>query len=353
MPQAEKLRVLIVDDSAVVRQAMTDIVSSHPDMEVMATAKDPFEAAERIRCEVPDVITLDVEMPRMDGITFLRRLMSQRPVPVVMCSSVIGEGTKALVDVMEAGAAEMVKKPSFGTKQFLEESTIQIQDKILAASKARLRNSPSARSARSQAGTAPRPATRTATALKVPGLVAIGASTGGTEALQSVLTQVRGDTPPILIVQHMPEHFTRAFAARLDSACQISVQEARDGQIVQRGHAYIAPGNLHMAVKRSYAGYAVSVYDGPLVSRHRPSVDVLFNSVADVAGRDAVGVIMTGMGSDGAQGLLAMQKSGAATVGQDEHSSVVYGMARAARELGGVATELPLTEIPGFLGLTA
>lgn len=343
MSPKRKYRVLVVDDSAVVRETLTQLINRSSQLEVMATANDPIDAAEKIKHEVPDVITLDVEMPLMDGITFLRRLMAQKPIPVVICSSLVGEGTKTLMAAMEAGAVDIVQKPAVGTKKFLEESAIVIQDKIVGAAQARLgvRRGPlkpiAAPAASASGGAAMYKTTQT--------IVAIGASTGGTEALRLVLTALPPFSPPIVIVQHMPEHFTGAFAKRLDEECQISVKEARDGDRALRGQALIAPGNHHLTLTRSGAEYGVRVQDGPLVSRHRPSVDVLFRSTAKFAGSNAVGVIMTGMGDDGAQGLLTMREAGAKTIGQDEATCVVYGMSRVAKQVGAVEQELPIDKI--------
>ncbi|MFK7944978.1 MAG: chemotaxis response regulator protein-glutamate methylesterase [Paracoccaceae bacterium] len=347
MSRNRKCRVLIVDDSAVVRETLSQLINRSPHLEVMATANDPFEAAQRIKDEVPDVITLDVEMPRMDGITFLRRLMAQKPIPVVICSSLVGEGTKTMMAAMDAGAVDIVQKPAVGTKKFLEESAIVIQDKILGASQARLGVR---RGAAPRTVAAPRANTggagpSAAMYKTTQTIVAIGASTGGTEALRHVLTSLPPFSPPIVIVQHMPEHFTAAFAKRLDEECQISVKEARDGDRALRGQALIAPGNHHLTLTRSGAEYGVRVTDGPLVSRHRPSVDVLFRSMAKYAGSNAVGVIMTGMGDDGAQGLKTMREAGARTIGQDEGTCVVYGMSRVAKQVGAVEQEMPIERI--------
>lgn len=345
-----KIRVLVVDDSAVVRQTLSELINRHPRMEVMGAAQDPYDAAAKIKNEVPDVITLDVEMPKMDGITFLRRIMAQRPIPVVVCSSLVGEGTQTLLAAMEAGAVDLVQKPVVGTKKFLEESAIVIQDKIIAASQAslgRMKIAPRRpnSSTFSGAGTGDSGAMYKTTQT----IIAIGASTGGTEALRYVLTALPPFAPPVVIVQHMPEHFTASFAAQLDQQCQITVKEARDGDRVLRGQALIAPGNHHLALTRSGAEYGVRVTDGPLVSRHRPSVNVLFRSVARYAGSNAVGVIMTGMGDDGAEGLKEMREGGAKTFGQNEASCVVYGMSRVAKNLGAVEHEVHLQEIPDLL----
>jgi len=345
-------RVLVVDDSAAVRRAMTDILDADPDLTVIGAANDPVAAVERIRREVPDVITLDVEMPRMDGITFLRRLMAQKPVPVVMCSSLVADRSETMMQALEAGAVEIVCKPAHGIGAFFEEQAQAIREAVRAAAQARVGLRP------------PRPQAvkkLTADAVLAPGapraagamsrttekVVAIGASTGGTEALRVVLEAMPSDCPPIVIVQHMPEAFTAAFARRLNGLCAISVREACDGDRLLRGHALIAPGNRHLLVGRSGASYRVEVRDGPLVARHRPSVDVLFRSVAQHAGTNAVGVIMTGMGDDGARGLAEMLQAGARTIGQDEATSVVFGMPQAAARAGAVEETLALDRIPG------
>lgn len=350
MTPKRKYRVLVVDDSAVVRETLTQLINRSPQLEVMAAANDPFEAAEQIKKEVPDVITLDVEMPRMDGITFLRRLMAQKPIPVVICSSLVGEGTKTLIAAMEAGAVDIVQKPVVGTKKFLEESAIVIQDKILGAAQARVgtRRLGTSRPVRGAMPVVPAGGSG-AMYKTTQTIIAIGASTGGTEALRLVLTGLPPFAPPIVIVQHMPEHFTAAFASRLDEECQISVKEAKDGDRALRGQALIAPGSHHLTLTRSGAEYAVRVQDGPLVSRHRPSVDVLFRSTAKYAGSNAVGVIMTGMGDDGAQGLKTMRDAGAKTIGQDEATCVVYGMSRVAKQVGAVEREMPIDKIAAAL----
>lgn len=343
-----KYRVLIVDDSAVVRQVLAEILSSDPKLEVIGAAADPYMAAQRIRSEIPDVITLDVEMPRMDGITFLQKIMSQHPIPVVICSSITEEYSETALMALEYGAVEIIRKPRLGVKQFLEESRVLICDTVRAAAQARVK--------RITAGIRKVPPKLSADAVVArPGanamtrttekVVLVGASTGGTEALRVFLEAMPLDAPGIVIVQHMPEHFTRSFAARLDSHCRISVKEAEDNDTVLRGRALIAPGNAHALLKRSGARYYVEIKDGPLVCRHRPSVDVLFRSAARYAGKNAVGIIMTGMGDDGAKGLLEMKEAGASTIAQDENSCVVFGMPKEAVRLGAADRVLPLEHI--------
>lgn len=354
---AEKpIRVLVIDDSAVVRQVLSDIINSDPRMEVMATANDPLVAAERIRKERPDVITLDVEMPRMDGITFLRRLMSQHPIPVVICSSLVSDGSETLANALEAGVVDIVCKPQVDVKGFLEESAIRVQDAICAASKARLhllRGAVPAKKMTADAVIAKRAPSAKSLARTTEMVVAIAASTGGTEALRVVLEALPGDCPPIVIVQHMPAGFTNAFAARLDGLCAITVREARDNDRLLRGHALIAPGERHLLLNRSGANYMVQVREGPLVSRHKPSADVLFRSVSRYAGSNALGVIMTGMGDDGSRGLKEMRDAGARTIGQNEATSVVYGMPKEAMAAGAVEEEVPLNRIaPSILRMS-
>ncbi|MCK9293964.1 MAG: chemotaxis response regulator protein-glutamate methylesterase [Desulfobulbaceae bacterium] len=345
--KTKKIRVLIVDDSAVVRQTMSEILSSDPAIEVMSTAGDPYIAADRMREEIPDVITLDVEMPRMDGISFLQKIMRQHPIPVVMCSSLTEKGSETAMKALEYGAVEIIQKPRIGTKLFLEESRVRICDAVKAASQAKL-GKISTRSLVAPKLSAdvmmdkPASSAMIQTTEKV---IVVGASTGGTEALRIFLESLPADCPGIVIVQHMPEGFTRAFAQRLDGLCRISVKEAADNDTVVRGRALIAPGNHHTLLKRSGARYFLEVKDGPLVCRHRPSVDVLFRSAARYGGKNVVGVIMTGMGDDGAQGMLEMKQAGAFTIAQDEASCVVFGMPNEAIKRGGVDLVLPLAAI--------
>jgi two-component system, chemotaxis family, protein-glutamate methylesterase/glutaminase len=341
-----KKRVLIVDDSAAVRQVLSEIINADKRMEVMATAGDPFQATERISKEVPDVIVLDVEMPRMDGLTFLRRLMAQRPIPVVICSTLVGAGTQMLDAVVTSGAVDVIAKPSLGTRQKLIDTRMQIQDTVLAASLACLDRRKAFRTRENLSADVVLPASSRHAMLKTTDkIVLIGASTGGTEALCRVLESLPDYSPPIVIVQHMPEAFTSAFAQRLNGQCKITVKEARNNDRVMRGHALIAPGGRHTLLTRSGANYRVEVRDAPLVNRHRPSVDVLFRSAAQAAGTNAVGIIMTGMGNDGAHGLKEMRDAGAATYGQCEKSCVVYGMPAEAKKLGAVGKEIDLSKI--------
>ena len=343
---SNRIKVLIVDDSALARQALTEILSSDPQIEVMGTAADPFVAAECMKKSVPDVITLDVEMPRMDGLTFLQKIMSQHPIPVVMCSSLTGSGSETAMKALEYGAVDIIVKPKMGTKQFIEESRVSICDTIKAAAMSRGKLLPVTRSRevapKYTADVIIEKATSKAMIQTTEKVVVVGASTGGTEALKVFLEMLPEDSPGIVIVQHMPEHFTAAFAKRLDSTCRITVKEAADNDTVVRGRALIAPGNHHTLLKRSGARYYVEIKDGPLVSRHRPSADVLFRSAARYGGKNVVGVIMTGMGDDGARGMKEMFDAGALTVSQDEATCVVYGMPHEAVKLGGVHKTLPL-----------
>ena len=347
---SKKIRVLVVDDSALIRQTLSEIINSDSDLEVMATAADPIMAAEKIKHEVPDVITLDVEMPRMDGLTFLHKLMQQHPIPVVMCSSLTVEGSQSAIKALEYGAVDIIVKPKMSTKTLLMEAKVAICDVIKAAAHAKIRKStPHMEPAPKLSADVMLPPVHKAMLETTEKIIAIGASTGGTEALRTVLEMLPADTPGILIVQHMPEHFTKAFAERLNTLCKVTVKEAKDGDVVLRGQVLIAPGNYHMMLKRSGAKYFVEVKEGPLVSRHRPSVDVLFRSTARYAGKNAVGVIMTGMGDDGAKGLKEMKDAGAKTVAQDEATCVVYGMPKEAVKLGAADKSVPLQNIAGTI----
>lgn len=350
---SKKIKVLIVDDSAVVRQTLSAILSSDPEIEVMGTATDPFFAAKKMQMEAPDVITLDVEMPRMDGLTFLKKLMAQHPIPVVIISSLTAKGTETGMKALEYGAVEIITKPQMDTKKFIEESRIRLCDAVKAAGMAKIKRRTIAPSPEitvqpkySADAILPRSTPNDTSMIRTTELVvAVGASTGGTDALRVFLEALPLDCPGIVIVQHMPEHFTKSFANRLNEICAITVKEAENGDTVIRGRALIAPGNHHMLLKRSGAKYYVEIKDGPLVNRHRPSVDVLFRSTARYAGRNAIGIIMTGMGDDGARGLLEMKDAGAYNIAQDEKSCVVFGMPNEAIKLNAVEKILPLDQI--------
>jgi two-component system chemotaxis response regulator CheB len=350
------INVMVVDDSAVVRKVVGAILESAPDIHLLHAVSDPLLAIERMKQQWPDVIVLDVEMPRMDGITFLKRIMAERPTPVVICSTLTEKGAETTMAAMAAGAVSIITKPKLGLKDFLNESADELVSAVRAASQANVRRL-SVRRPAAAAAPAPVTAKLSADAVLPPAaetrvplttterVVAIGTSTGGTLALEEVLTALPRVTPGIVIVQHMPEKFTAAFAERLNKLCQLEVKEARHGDRVLPGRALIAPGGKHMLLRRDGANYHVDVIDGPLVNRHRPSVDVLFRSVAKQAGANALGVIMTGMGDDGAAGLLEMRKAGARTVAQDEESCVVYGMPKEAVKRGGVEKSVPLNAI--------
>ena len=344
------IRVMVIDDSAVVRQVVTALLDDAPGIEVMAAVADPVLAIERLKMEWPDVIVLDVEMPRMDGITFLKLVMQQKPTPVVICSTLTEKGARTSMEAMAAGAVAIVTKPKMGLKQFLSDSADELIQAVRAAANANVRRLAPGTSAlpvvagKQTADAILPPATRAMTQT-TERVVALGTSTGGTQALEEVLTALPRVCPGIVIVQHMPEKFTAAFAARLDSLCKITVKEAEHNDRVLPGRALIAPGGRHMLLKRSGAQYHVEVIDGPLVNRHRPSVDVLFRSVAKSAGANALGVIMTGMGDDGAAGLLEMRNVGARTLAQDEESCVVFGMPKEAIKRGGAERVIPLSSV--------
>lgn len=329
------IRILIVDDSALVRQVLTEILSAEPDFEVVGAAADPFQAREQIKALRPDVLTLDVEMPRMDGLTFLENLMRLYPLPVVMVSSLTERGAEVTLDALALGAVDFVTKPKMDVARGLREYGRELADKVRMASKVRV----SAR--RAQAPVAPI-ARRFRTTDR---LIALGASTGGTEAIREVLERMPADSPAMVIVQHIPAAFSGPFAARMNRLSAMAVCEARDGQPIVPGHAYIAPGDRHLRVVSDGARWVCRLDDGPAVNRHRPSVDVLFRAVAKHAGRNAVGAVLTGMGDDGARGLLEMRQAGAATVAQDEKTSIVWGMPGAAVKLGAAQEVLPLGAI--------
>jgi two-component system, chemotaxis family, protein-glutamate methylesterase/glutaminase len=341
------IHVLVVDDSAVVRQVMQAVLSQEPDM-VVTVAADPLIAMHKMKAKRPNVILLDLEMPRMDGLTFLRKLMAENPIPTLVCSGVAGEGTATALRALDEGALGIVTKPKLGVRDFLHESALMLIDMVRSAAQARIRPRGSSLSAPRRRFVAVRPEAypTVATAERI---IAIGASTGGTEALSEILTVLPVGLPGIVVVQHMPEHFTAAFAKRLNDLCQIEVKEGEDGDCIIPGRAIIAPGNRHLSVVHSGRSYRVSINDGPLISRHRPSVDGLFRSVASCAQANALGVILTGMGNDGAAGMLEMKRAGAHTIAQDESTSVVFGMPREAIALGAVDSVLALSGIAGMI----
>jgi two-component system, chemotaxis family, protein-glutamate methylesterase/glutaminase len=346
-----KLRVLIVDDSAAVRQSLSDIIAGEPDLEVMATASDPYVAAEKIRLQVPDVILLDIEMPRMDGLTFTRKIMAQRPIPVVICSSLTEAGSDTTIKALEAGAVDVVSKPRVNTAEFLQESRMRICDVLRAAAHARVshrqRKIAAVRVEEKLTADVILPPVRPerAAAHVTDSIICIGASTGGTEALRDILVALPPEAPGIVVVQHMPEKFTAAFARRLDGLCAMSVKEAADGDLVSPGTVLIAPGNFHTLLERVGRQYRAAIKQGPAVSRHRPSVDVLFRSAAQCAGSNALGILLTGMGDDGARGLLEMKNAGARTIAQSEESCIVFGMPKEAIQRGAADKVLSLNRI--------
>jgi two-component system chemotaxis response regulator CheB len=346
-----KIRALIVDDSALVRQMLTEILSSDNSIEVIGAASDPFMAREKIKQLNPDVLTLDVEMPRMDGITFLRNLMRLRPMPVVMVSSLTEHGASITLQALEIGAVDFVTKPRIDIAHTLDQYSEEIIEKVKMAARARLQaDRPAAFPIAIQpklSADAVIESRQTTYFRTTDRIIAIGASTGGTEAIKQILTVMPADSPGMVITQHMPEAFTASFAQRIDSLSPMVVGEAKDGEQILQGHAYIAPGNHHLLVSRSGARYLCRISDGPPVNRHRPSVDVMFRSVADCAGPNAIGVILTGMGDDGAQGMKEMHDVGIPTLAQDEKTSVVWGMPGSAVKLGGVDDILPIDKISG------
>jgi two-component system chemotaxis response regulator CheB len=329
-------KVLIIDDSALMRALLTEIIGGAPDLEVVGSAPDPIMAREMIKSLNPDVLTLDVEMPKMDGLEFLSRLMKLRPMPVVMISSLTARGSEVTLQALELGAVDFIAKPRAENASLLQAYGEEIRDKIRAAKTAHLRRPPTTGTATPAPVRAEAPAAGVSSRVLTEKLIAIGASTGGTEAIKEVIVRLPAEVPGIVIVQHMPETFTPSFAKRLDSLGAIRVVEARGGERIQPGHAYLAPGHSHLLVKKSGAGWVTELSQGEPVNRHRPSVDVLFHSVAKEASRNAIGVILTGMGKDGAQGMLAMRQAGAWNIGQDQDSCVVYGMPREAAQVGAV-----------------
>lgn len=341
-----KIRVLIVDDSALIRQVLAELLRTDPDIEVVGTACDPYVARQRIKELDPDVLTLDVEMPKMDGLTFLEKLMTGHPMPVVMVSSLTEAGCQTTLKALELGAVDFFTKPKIDLRDEISERAEELVGKIKMAMQARVRP---LHHSRTEGVKSNNSVPRTAMLKTTDKILGIGASTGGTEAIRSVLQQMPADAPPILITQHMPERFTKAFADRLNALCEILVKEACDGDSVLPGQALVAPGNYHMELIRSGARYQVHISQGPPVNRHRPSVDVMFHSIAKIAGSNARGVILTGMGADGAQGLLAMRQAGAATVAQDEGTCVVFGMPKEAIKAGAVDKIVPLEHIPSAL----
>ncbi len=335
------IKVLIVDDSALVRKILTQELSADPDIEVLGAAPDPFIARDRIVQLKPDVLLLDVEMPRMDGLTFLERLMKHHPMPVIIVSSLAQSGGEVAMRALELGAVEVLAKP--GSSYSVKDMSLQLADRIKAV--AGISRFKSENAVRGEAESA----AKTALIKTTNRIIAIGASTGGTEAIKDILVRLPADIPPILIVQHMPQYFTKSYAERLNGICRMQVKEAADRELLAPGKALIAPGNFHMVLKRSGASYYVEVKEGPLVYHQRPSVEVLFVSVAKYAGSNAIGVLLTGMGKDGAEGLLKMRKAGAYTIAQDEKTSVVYGMPKEAAAIGAVDRILALDRIPGAL----
>jgi two-component system chemotaxis response regulator CheB len=348
----KKIKVLVVDDSALVRQCFIDITKDVDDIEIIGTANDPFKAAELLsKGIVPDVIILDIEMPKMDGITFLKKIMSQHPIPTIICSKLAEDNPDVTLEALKAGAVEVIAKPQAGTKKFLYESNNRILNAIRGAAKFDLNKM---KKIKSQLIAAPKLTADAVIKKDISTLsigkinkkiIAIGASTGGTEAIEFLIREFPDYFPGIVIVQHMPVKFTKSFAERLDRISKLGVKEAEDGDIVKQGMAYIAPGDKHMLVYNEKGNYKINIKDGPLVRRHRPSVDVLFRSVAQCSGKEAIAVLLTGMGDDGAQGLKEIKESGGFTIAQDESTSVVFGMPKEAIKIGGATEVLPLNKI--------
>lgn len=341
------IKVYIVDDSAIVRQTMMHLLKGDTEIELIGSAPNPLIAGPAIHKTPPDVLLLDIEMPGMDGLTFLRQIMEQSPIPTVICSTLTAQGSKMALDALAAGAVAVVSKPRLGLKQYLEESRLELIQTLKTASRARPRTA--SPSAPRLAVAAKRPAINGLHALSVNKPVVIGSSTGGTQAIETVLTALPGDSPGIAIVQHMPEKFTAMYAQRLDGLCPMNIREARDGDRLERGVVLIAPGGLHMQLRKAGGQYFVVIVDGPPVNRHKPAVDVLFRTTAECAGQDALGVILTGMGDDGARGMKMLHDKGARTIAQNEDTCVVFGMPKEAIAVGAVDDVLPLNQVAGAI----
>ncbi|NPA36452.1 MAG: chemotaxis response regulator protein-glutamate methylesterase [Chlorobi bacterium] len=350
------IRVLVVDDSAVVRQSLSTILESDPEITVIATAADPIIAVKKIMKEVPDVITLDIEMPRMDGLTFLRKIMSQHPIPVVVISSLTTAGTETAMKALEYGASEIIGKPAMNAAQFFNDSKILLCDAVKAASSAKLKRKKIVATSKKTvippkytADVIIEKASAYKRIINTDKIIVLGASTGGTEAIRKFLAEMPAKSPGIAIVQHMPEGFTKSFANSLNNISKLEVKEAENGDKLYQGRVLIAPGSKHMLLKRIGKEYSVEVKEGPLVNRHRPSVDVLFRSAARYAGKNALGILLTGMGNDGAKGLLELKESGAHTIAQDEQTSVVFGMPKEAIKLDAAEKILPIDKIAPYI----
>jgi two-component system, chemotaxis family, protein-glutamate methylesterase/glutaminase len=345
----DRIKVIIVDDSASVRQALSDILSSNKSIEVLNASSDPIIAMKHMEKEWPDVIISDIAMPRKDGLTFVREIMATHPTPVIICSSLTEENADISLEAMAAGAVTVISKPKIGARDFLHDSALLLIESVKSAATANVKNFDLKASVKKikpkQAAIATSPPPKKSSSEITEKIIAIGASAGGTQAIETVLVSLPDDLPGIVIVQHMPEKFTEAFAKRLNSFCAVTVKEAEDNEIIEKGVVLIAPGNYHLTIKKNVNGYIASVKNGPLISRHRPSVDVLFRSVAQHASANALGIILTGMGDDGAMGLSEMKAAGAKTIAQDKKTSVVFGMPAEAIKKGGVDKVVPLDDI--------